>query len=111
LELGRHQVEGVAFARPRKLPVLPKNDIASRPAPKPAEPADKPKRAPKPKVKNDPKLVAAARELRDRWLKHVNTTPLIAAGKYDVGRALVGTTAPVKVQVNPTLPRQLPEAA
>jgi hypothetical protein len=43
---------------------------------------------PRKKVKNDPKLVAAARELRDRWLEHINTTPLLAAGKYDVSRAL-----------------------
>jgi hypothetical protein len=29
-------------------------------------------------VKNDPKLVAAARELRDRWLERVNPDPLPA---------------------------------
>ena len=84
-------------------PVAPKGEKAKREARK--------------KVKNDPKLVAAARELRDRWLEHVNTTPLLApaisplfsTAKYDVGRALAA--APVKVQVNPTLPKQLPEAA
>ena len=27
----------------------------------------------RPRVKNDPKLVAAARELRDRWLERVNS--------------------------------------
>jgi len=105
-------------AKPRapkaKAPVLPKDDIAAgglRPAaPKPTGAAEKPKRAPKPKVKNDPKLVAAARELRDRWLEHVNTTPLLAAGKYDVGRALAAA-APMKVHINPAHPKQLPEAA
>ena len=42
------------------------------------------------KVKNDPKLVAAARELRDRYLEHVNAGALLSAavqGKYDVGCA------------------------
>jgi hypothetical protein len=47
---------------------------------------------PKKKVKNDPKLVAAARELRDRWLEQVNAPGgenlLVGAGKYDVSRAL-----------------------
>ncbi len=40
--------------------------------------------------KNDPKLVAAARELRDRWLERVNEDPsaLIGQGKYDVSRVL-----------------------
>jgi len=42
-------------------------------------------------VKNDPRLVVAARELRDRYLEHVNTHGLVsggADGKYDVSRAL-----------------------
>jgi hypothetical protein len=57
-------------------------------APVTTVPASKPKREPKPKVKNDPKLVAAARELRDRWLERVNADPSLLAsqGKYDVGR-------------------------
>ena len=38
-------------------------------------------KAPKRNVKNDPKLVAAARELRDRWLERVN------AGEYVFGDA------------------------
>ncbi len=55
----------------------------------------KPNREPKPKthrvkVKNDPRLVAAARELRDRWLEQVNggQYQLTGEGKYDVARAL-----------------------
>jgi hypothetical protein len=42
----------------------------------------------RPKVKNDPMLVAAARELRDRWLERVNSQPLPTgrSGKYDVSR-------------------------
>jgi hypothetical protein len=40
------------------------------------------------RMKNDPRMVAAARELRDRWLEEVNENPgrLVAAGKYDVRR-------------------------
>lgn len=46
-----------------------------------AEP--KPRRV---KAKSDPRLIATARELRDRWLEQVNATPLICMGKYDVAR-------------------------
>lgn len=50
--------------------------------------APKPKRAAKPRAKNDPKQVAAARELRDRYLEQINTHALPGNGKYDVSRAL-----------------------
>jgi hypothetical protein len=62
----------------------------------------KPERArvPKTKVKADPKLVAAARELRDRWLERVNEGRggggLLPSGKYDVARALPEPQAPAK---------------
>jgi Acetyltransferase (GNAT) family len=39
-------------------------------------------------VRNDPKLVAAARELKDRWLEQVNASPMIGMGKYEVSRTL-----------------------
>jgi hypothetical protein len=54
---------------------------------KPTKPKDKPPRA---KRTCDPKLVAAARELRDRWLEQVNADPLLftARGKYEVGRVI-----------------------
>jgi len=39
----------------------------TQPLPEPV--VEKPKREKKPKVKNDPKHIAAARELRDRWLE------------------------------------------
>jgi hypothetical protein len=55
----------------------------------------------KPKAKNDPRHVAAARELRDRYLEHINTQPILPVGKYDVSRAIAGP-APIK---------QLPNAA
>jgi hypothetical protein len=59
-------------------------------APEPVAPVEKQKAPRKPKVKNDPKLVAAARELRDRWLEHVNRNPaaLVSEGKYQVSRML-----------------------
>lgn len=44
-----------------------------------------------PKFKNDPKLVAAARELRDRYIDQINAGLLLppsACGKYDVSRQL-----------------------
>jgi hypothetical protein len=43
-----------------------------------------PAKSPRPKRSCDPKLVAAARELRDRWLERVNGDPslLISQAKY-----------------------------
>ena len=81
------------------------------PAVTPAPPApqaalEKPKPQKKPKVKADPKLVAAARELRDRYLEQVNTTPLLPAGKYDVARPIAQATS-----ITPAAPKQLPQAA
>src|SRR5262249_35034191 len=70
------QLEGpAARATPKKKPA-----VLFKPAPLsgglwfappvvPEAKAEKPKRAKKPKVKNDPKFIAAARELRDRWLE------------------------------------------
>ena len=67
-------------------------------APDVLDEAPKPKKQPKPRAKNDPKLVAAARELRDKYLEQINTTPLLPAGKYDVSRALPGPGAAIHVQ-------------
>lgn len=53
----------------------------------------KPKRPPKPRAKNDPKLVAAARELRDRYLEQINSGHLLPQGKYEVSRSLAGDVA------------------
>ena len=52
------------------------------------EPAQKKQRTRGPKAKNDPKLIAFARELRDRWVEQIGDQPLLANGKYDVARAL-----------------------
>ena len=41
----------------------------------------------------DPRLVSAARELRDRWLEQINAAPLLPSGKYDVCRAITGPNA------------------
>jgi len=53
------------------------------------------KRAPRRKVpaeRIDAKYLAAARELRDRYMERINSDPLalLPQGKYDVARALVG---------------------
>jgi hypothetical protein len=49
---------------------------------------------PTPRKKNDPKLVAAARELRDRWLEKVNSGLYLpqAEGKYEISRQLAAPT-------------------
>jgi hypothetical protein len=73
---------GVQFGRP---------SAKSEPAPAPA-PAAKKEKQKKQKVKNDPKLIAAARELRDRWLERINEDPAMleagSNGKYDVSKTL-----------------------
>jgi|GEM_PF-1427360 len=67
---------------------VPKPVLDSKAAPKSKR--EKPKKV---KQKNDPKLVAAARELRDRYLEEVNRNPhLFSNAKYDVAR-LVDETA------------------
>jgi hypothetical protein len=53
----------------------------------------------KPRPKNDPKYVAAARELRDRYLEQINTDrmlPPAAHGKYDVSRQLEAAPSTLK---------------
>ena len=73
--------------------------------------AEQPK-AKKVKAKNDPKLVAAARELRDRWLEKVNApvgAPILESnGKYEVSRALPETRMAPAIEVVPA--RVLPQA-
>jgi len=56
----------------------------------------KKQREPRPKQKFDPKYVAAARELRDRYLEHVNkdASALTATNlKYDVSRQIEAAPA------------------
>jgi GNAT superfamily N-acetyltransferase len=63
--------------------------------------AAKPKRE---KVKADPKHVAAARELRDRYLEQFNSGLILPAGKYAVGRVLEANAMQVDA-------KRLPQAA
>jgi hypothetical protein len=59
-----------------------------------------------PKLKVDPALLAKARELRDRWLEHVNSGAMLleSAGKYDVvGQRHLSATAMPKERT-PLLP-------
>ena len=70
------------------------------PDPPPEEEMGKPKRKRKvrPRKKHDPKYIAAARELRDRYLEEMNVAgsdfslPPAAHGKYDVSRQIGLTT-------------------
>jgi hypothetical protein len=56
-------------------------------------------KAPRTRMKNDPKLVAAAREFRDRYLEEVNSGRFLppSNGKYDISRQLIA--APVMEQM------------
>jgi hypothetical protein len=65
------------------------------PSPEPAVGAKRKgerERRPRVKSKNDPRYVAAARELRDRWLEKVNEEPglIESSGKYHVARQIEG---------------------
>ena len=94
--------------------------IAPAPEPVAITKSAKPKREKPGGVKADPVLVAAARELRDRWLERVNADPSVlpSAKKYDVSKALVpaGQSEGI-VQSAPALPAPvlpapvLPQAA
>jgi ribosomal protein S18 acetylase RimI-like enzyme len=91
------QIEGATSPAPTKKTPKPREQASAKPVPlsgalffaPPAPPKqDKPAREKRPKTKVDPKLVAKARELRDRYLEHVNSEAhaLRAIGKYAVGR-------------------------
>ena len=77
-------------------PAGPTPPAPSTPAPTTPEPTVPAKvTPPRPKRKADPRLVAAARELRDRWLERVHEGGLLpaTAGKYDVSRSVAGPAA------------------
>ena len=86
-------------------------------APPPEMSLEKPKRQKPPRQKNDPKLIAAARELRDRYLEELNSGVALlpgGCGKYDVSRpgtlaAGSGGTGVPPVQISsPTGQRPVP---
>jgi hypothetical protein len=66
--------------------------VTLKPEPNPDPEPPKPKRPRKPKLEVDPKFLRGARELRDRFLEHVNGPDgagmLIEAPKYEVRREL-----------------------
>jgi hypothetical protein len=100
----------VQFGPPGAMPVVGPVVVENVSRPDKVEP--KPKRE---KAKIDPKLVSAARELRDRYLEQVNATPLLSQGKYDVSRALSDgpspTTTPAPVALITPPAALLPPAA
>ena len=67
------------------------------PEAKEAAKSEKPPRK-REQFKNDPKLVAAARELRDRYIEQINADRLLTAahGKYDVSRQLEAAPSTLK---------------
>jgi hypothetical protein len=76
--------------------------VAELDAPEELMQPPKPKRPRPPKPKHDPKYIAAARELRDRYLEEVNSGMLLppaAQGKYDVSRARTLPAASTKLDV------------
>jgi hypothetical protein len=84
---GQRAIGARQFGGPSSAPVVVAPVVV---APQPQVAVEKPKRerAAKPKVNLDPQLIAKARELRDRYLEHVNSEPhaLRAMGKYEVAR-------------------------
>jgi hypothetical protein len=96
----------VQFGKPSAKPEL---DPSSSAVEKKAKVREK-----KQKVKNDPKLVAAARELRDRWMEKVNSEGLMleSRGKYEICRGIEGKQPAAMVAVSSTIPPlSLPAAA
>jgi len=67
----------------------------------------KPAREKKRKAPHDRRLVAAARELRDRYLEHVNGQVLACEGKYDVSRQM-GVERATATAISSDAPKSLP---
>jgi hypothetical protein len=59
--------------------------------------APKPKRPPRQKTKTDPRLIAAARELRDRYLETINDGSIQPQGKYEVSRLIEASRQPMNL--------------
>ena len=91
---GSHaEATGDAVRDPRaRSPVGGRRRLSAKVDPKPETKLAKPAR---PKERIDPAMVARARELRDRWLEHVNSGAMVMeeAGKYDVTRVFPAAPA------------------
>jgi hypothetical protein len=74
--------------------------VAETDAPEELAAPVKPKRTLKPRQKSDPKHIAAARELRDRYLEQINRGAFVPQiqGRYDVSRQLAPTPTTVSVK-------------
>ena len=109
----------LATSVPKPQAITRSSGLRFGPAPEAvSEQKPKEKKAPEKRVrpKNDTKLVAAARELRDRWLEHVNAggSLLESAGKYDVARVLPAappTTSALELSHAPSRRKALRQAA
>jgi hypothetical protein len=90
-------------APPKPAPGSPE-EKAAKEAEKAAKAAAKPKRE---KFRNDPRMVEAARELRDRYIEQINAGLLLppsANGKYEVSRQLEAAPSAMKVEQVPAMP-------
>jgi hypothetical protein len=85
---GKTEAKKPKIAQPKSPQALSGGMQFAPPAPIAPAKQEKPKRVPKPKVKADPRLIAAARELRDRYLEQINDTPILPSAKYDVSRQI-----------------------
>jgi hypothetical protein len=95
----RNQKSEIRNSRPAN---VPPGGLWFAPA-NPSEAAPKAKqKPPRATLKNDPTLVAAARELRDKYLEQYNSQGLLptAQGKYDVSRLIA---VPASIQRTPQL--------
>jgi hypothetical protein len=66
----------------------------------------------RPSAKNDPRLVAAARELKDRWLEEINSGRYLPMGngKYEISRqieARVENVEPEDMRHSSSAPKRL----
>ena len=107
--LGGAPIGPKAVITPSGVKYVARTDYAEElDAPEELKQPPKPKRPKKERHKNDPKYVAAARELRDRYLEQVNIDRMLPAsqGKYDVSRQLEAGLTGSALQTRPLLLEQ-----
>lgn len=83
---------GLMYDIPKQGEALPPVVVESRALAK----SEKPRRV---KRVCDPRLVSAARELRDRWLEEVNASPMQGIAKYEITRAIEASPALPQIDV------------